>query len=342
MAVTMRDIAEKAGVSVTTVSRVLSNRNDVIPISEATAERIRAIARELGYSPNISARRLATGKSQVIAVVVNSMDILATHVNIRILQGIADILNENKYRIDLIDQMKMIGDRFQRYFLEMINGVEADGIIIWNAFEDYEVAGFFKELSIPFCYVQWHPEEDAEVYSVISDNKKGGYLVTDHLIRRGHKKIAFVAPSDDQEAMLRYAGYVTALDEYGIAHDKNFFVDATFLAEDTLELLDLEPLTSLLPEISAIVAASDYIAIGVIEFLEKKGVRVPEDIAVTGFDDTALARLFSPSLTTVRQNGNQIGKLVAKSILKQLNGRKQEKYVQVVDVELVVRSSSGN
>lgn len=340
MAITMRDIAEKAGVSVTTVSRVLNNRDDVIPISEVTAERIRAIARELGYSPNISARRLATGKSQVIAVVLNSMDILATHVNIRILQGMGDVLNQNNYRIDLIDRNKMIGDDFQRYFLDMINGVEADGIIIWDTYEDYETANFLKELAIPCCYVQWHPEEEAEVYSVISDNTKGGYLVADHLIRSGHTKIAFVAPKMDQEAMLRHAGYLMALNEHGIAPNKDFYVDATFHGEDTLESLNIDQLNSVLSKVTAIITVSDYMAIGVIQFLANKGVRVPEDIAVTGFDDIALAKLFYPSLTTVRQNGNRIGRLAAKSILKQLNGGKQDRCLQLVDVELVVRSSS--
>lgn len=339
MAVGLKDISKRAGVSITTVSRVLNRQDSGIPISEKTVEKVTRIAREMGYTPNLAARQLVTGRSNVVGIVLDKLNMLSTHVNSHILQGIGTSLSKDGYRIELIDS-QLVGEDHRLFFAELVNGSKIDGLMIWNCFEDKETVSVLDDLDVPYCYIQWSPPHELKVPSVISNNYKGGYLAAEHLLSLGHTRIGFVGPKDSKEAMLRYDGYAQALVEHGLSVSRDFLIDATFYGENTLASLELSQLENTLGKITGIVCASDYLAIGVIQFAMSKGLGVPKDMAVVGFDDIALATSVYPSLTTVRQYGETIGEMAVNSLLEQAEEKCASKTVNLVDVELIIRQSS--
>ena len=152
MSVGLKDIAKRAGVSITTVSRVLNKQASGIPISQKTVEKVQRIARELGYTPNLAARQLVTGKSNAIGIVLQKIYMLSTHVNSHILQGIGTSLSKEGYRIELIDS-QLVGEDRRRFFAELVNGSKIDGLMIWNCFEDKATVSILEDLKVPYCHI---------------------------------------------------------------------------------------------------------------------------------------------------------------------------------------------
>jgi LacI family transcriptional regulator len=338
MAVVLKDIAKRAGVSITTVSRVLNKQAGSIPISAGTVEKVRTIAQELGYTPNLAARQLVTGKSNVIVILLDKFNMLSTHVNSHILQGIGNELSREGYRIELIDS-RLVGEDHHCFFTELVNGFKIDGVMLWNCFEDEETVSILKDLKVPYCYIQWSSPYD-QVPSVISDNYKGGYLATKHLCLLGHTNIGFVGPNDYKEAILRYDGYADALIEEGIPVNNELFINASFYQEHIIGLVELSKLEETLTSVTGLVCASDYLALGVIQFVISKGLKVPEDLAVVGFDDITLATSVFPQLTTVHQYGETIGETGVNVLLEQIEGKDDLNKVNLIDVKLIIRGST--
>lgn len=327
MAITIRDVARRAGVSPSTVSRALSGKGRMRP---ETRERIRKIARELGFRPNAHARGLATKVTQCVGVVID-----ARHVPLEgsfygpVLEAIEATLDAEGYHVVFSVLRK------HRIPKSVVEG-RVDGVLLLGTDIGEDIVMPLKE-RVPVVLVDNHlPQVDA----VVGDNVGGARLAVEHLISHGHRRIAFIAETlADLSFRERLAGYLQTMEERGMPLDEGLIAEGErgpWSVEKAMrKLLAQSPLPT------AIFAANDHMAIGAMRFLEEKGHRVPEEVAVVGFDDGDLAPHVVPPLTTVRVSRGEMGKVAAKRLLELMRGEGAGAQLIVLSCELVRRRSCG-
>lgn len=329
--VTIYDIAKKAGFSPTTVSKAL---NDYPDISAATKRKIRAIARELGYTPNSSARALATSKSWLIGILYNEdqgLGIRHPHFS-EIIEKFKERIEEAGYELIFIG--KRIGERHNSIYEHCLyRGVDA--VFIANA---PEVDGLEDLINSRIPCITSEPVSD-QVPCVLSDNVEGAKRAVDYLFSMGHKRVAHIAgPINAAASQERILGYKTSVK----AHDTDYSDGIIEVAsqynfksgyEAMQRLLDMpQPPTG-------IFCASDLLACGAIAAARERGVYIPEDISIIGFDDIEVAAYVVPSLTTVRQNRAEIGLTCAELLLKMLDGANDSSDSIRIPTRLIIRNS---
>ena len=308
---TIKDIAHLADVSTATVSRVLNQKQDVDP---KTRERILRIMEEQGFVPNIAASGLAGKRSRLLGVLVPSLtwplvpelmrgvgEVVGSTSYELILYSITDV-NHEKDRSDVID--RIIGTRLVAGLLAVFPGPSAKHLAELHS-HDFPVLLIDDQSKLP---------ENTPWINV--DNRLGAYEATRHLIRLGHRRIAHIqGPLRYQVSHDRYEGYCDALHEAGIILDPDLVLEGDFeppsgrvCAHAFLDLpADKRP--------TAIFAGSDYMAYGAISASEQRGLRVPDDIAVVGFDDNPTSAHMKPALTTVRQPFYEMGRRASEILL---------------------------
>ena len=331
---TIADIARLAGVSKSTVSRAL---NDSPLIGAETKERIHAIAREHHFSMNEQARRLSLRHSNVIGLVrfdwghkLKAFDMFM----LEILGGISTGLAELGY--ELLVLQASVDD--QDWARRALDAGRADGFVLIHPAWTPEQLGARARDGVPL--VVWGSPPKSGGYSTVSgDSLSGGRLATEHLLAIGRRRIAFVGgPTGSLEVMERRRGYEETLREAGIEIDPNLIVHHSWMhaersgAEEAVKLLELDP------PVDAIFACSDMAALGAMEAIRDSGRTIPDDVAVVGYDDIAVAAYSNPPLTTIRQDGPLVGTLLARALVQQL----QTGAVTNVSLpaELVVRESA--
>jgi LacI family transcriptional regulator len=308
---TILDIARLAGVSKATVSRVLNQKPDVDP---ATRSRILRIMEEEGFVPSIAASGLAGGRSRLLGALVPSLtwplvpelmrgvgEVVGSTSYELILYSITDV-NHEKDRSDVID--RIVGTRLAAGLLAVFPGPSARHLASLHS----------RTFPVILIDDQGIPPEGTPYISV--DNRVGAYEATRHLIRLGHRRIAHIqGPLKYQVSHDRYQGYCDALHEVGISPDPVLVLEGDFMPPTgracANAFFDLP--TEKRP--TAIFAGSDYMAYGVIAAAEQRGLRVPEDIAVVGFDDNPSSAHMEPGLTTVRQPFYEIGRRASEILL---------------------------
>jgi DNA-binding LacI/PurR family transcriptional regulator len=330
MAISIKDIARLAGVSHSTVSRALNN-SPLIPPD--TAERIQRIAAEQGYAASAVARSLVTRRTEAIGVVVTS---ISDPFNGEVVAGIEEVANREGYSVVLATsqadperEMKVV-----RSFRER----RVDGILVASSRLGARYLPLFAELETPIVLLNnQHPSEFA--YSVSIDNADGGSQATTHLIELGHRDIAYIG---DESGLLsdeeRFSGYRAAMTKAGLKIRKDLVVRGDGKLEEgkkrTAELLALKhPPT-------AIFCYNDMTALGAIEAVHAKQLRVGREISLVGFDDLFFAASLDPPLTTFRQPKRELGKQATELLLAIFREQKAERKA-VVRGELVVRGSTG-
>ncbi len=334
MTATMSDIANKCGVSLTTVARALKNKGE---ISRETKERILKVAEDLDYTANIPARILAGGKSNIIGLVVadNSNPYYA-----KLIRGIEDTAKQNGYGVILYNTDETMELELSSH--AMLNKYRVDGLLITSIISGAEPLENLRKRNTPFVllnrYIEGYPAD-----SVRSDNRLGGYLVTSHLCERGHKAIMHITGSEKISSVReRIDGYKKALAEHGIAFDPNFVQQCDLKLEGGYKCA-LEALEHLTPKPTAIFAYSDLLATGVLKALKEKGIRVPEDIAIAGYDNIDFSPFLEPPLTTVDQFAYRIGKEGMEILIEKMNfdpGKNWENRELIIKPELIIRHSS--
>ncbi len=325
----IKDIARLANVSHSTVSRALK---DSPLINPETADRVKRIAREVGYRPSAVARGLVTRRTMMIGVVVTTVsDPFISEV----VGGIEDAARRSGYSVYLAesgaDPDRETG--VVRSFAER----RVDGIVVTASRVGALYTPLLEEMGVPIVLVNnQHPGEF--VHSIIIDNVVGSRLVTDYLIGLGHRKIGYLGDRFGyQSDTERFAGYREALDRHGLPFLPEFFVEGDGKAEGGLA--GAEELLSRPEPPTAIVCYNDMTAMGALRAAYRRGVRVPADLSVTGFDDLAIASFFTPPLTTVRQPMRQMGRLATETLLSLMAHRAAGATVRV-PAELVVREST--
>lgn len=315
---TIRDIARLAGVSTTTVSRTLNHKPDVDP---ETRERIMRIINDHRYVPSGTASRLAGGRSRLVGVLAPS---LTWPLMPNILQGIAEVIEQTAYELVLysISHRTDRSDLIDRILAtELIDGLIAlypDGIARVESSDLVEREASNHLLDV---YQQGFPVvilDDQSMHNRIPwigpDNRVGAYEATRHLIRLGHRRIAHIqGPAQYQCSYDRLAGYRQALEEAGIALDPTLVAQGDFTTPGGQVAAD--ELLSGGERPTAIFAANDQTAYGVMLAAEANGLRIPDDVAVIGFDDIAPFAPVRPALTSVRQPFQEMGKQAAETLL---------------------------
>lgn len=328
MRVTIHDIAQVAGVSASTVSRALSGKGR---ISQATRERIRKMAEELGYQPNALARGLATRSTCAIGVVIHKRHLPLDERSFYglILEVIEAEVTEHGYHV----VFSTLRDHALPNCLEERR---VDGVIFLGT--DMEPTLIQKVHSkLPVVLVDYALPE---IVSVVGDNEGGGRLATLHLLEHGHRAVAFVAETlSDPSFCERFRGYRKALAERGIPLREQWVIEGG-RRPDT-DQVAMEKFLRLRKLPTAIFAANDFMAVGAIHALRQAGLRVPEDVAVVGFDDGALATVVQPPLTSVRVPREEMGKVAASCLLRLLQRGTVVPGRIVLPTTLTVRSSCG-
>jgi DNA-binding LacI/PurR family transcriptional regulator len=330
---TIEDIARLANVSKSTVSRAL---NDSPLIKQETRERIQAIAREHNFRLNAPARNLSLRQSHTIAYVTHAYHLecfsMEDLFGFEILGGITAGLHALGYDLLIIH----VNPRDTAWARQYLDSGRVDGLILMTSSRKQSHIKALVDMNAPF--IVWGvPVPTYNYCSVTGDSINGGRLAAEHLIRTGRQRIAFLGgPADELEVQQRFKGYEIALQEAGRAVDANMLVYGDYSHESGIDAM--QRLLQQAPNLDAVFVNSDLMAIGAINVIQNSGKRVPEDVAVVGYDDLSVANYNNLPLTTVRQNIPLAGKLLAQNLIQ---------YIQTgvvtnvtIPVELVVRKSA--
>ncbi|MEJ2709919.1 MAG: LacI family DNA-binding transcriptional regulator [Anaerolineales bacterium] len=289
--VTIRDVARKANVGIGTVSRVINNSTAV---SQETREKVLDAIKDLGYMPHPLARRLSLGRTLTIGVV---LPFLTLPSYVERLRGVQQMLEDSEYDLSLHSRENPA--KLVRLINELSLNKSVDGAIVFSLIPSKMQIEQFKRARIPLILVDaCHPD----VSRVYIDDEKGGYLATSHLIELGHRKIAFLSDYLDNPFKFtamrkRYLGYRRALKEAGLPFRPDYHQEGTLGARDSFEKAKI--LLSLADRPSAVFAASDTHAVGVIKAAHELGLKVPENLSVVGYDDIRDAEYLD--ITTIHQ-----------------------------------------
>lgn len=330
--VTIHDVARQAGVSAATVSRYI-NKN--APVSPQVAERLDQVMAELRYVPLAAARHLATKKTRVVGLLLNN---LHNDFFVPLLNGVEAVIRKKDY--NLIIATYHANNRSQ--MSPPIGPHNTDGLLVFSDglsdedLEDLHASGF------PIVLVHRTPPTLASIPSVTVENTEITRLLIDHLINvHGKRRILFMRGPDGQEdSMRREAGYRSALQANGIPLDEKLILNGEFernIAYQVLnEYLDHEKQVVF----DAVFTGDDDAAVGVLRALQEHGLRIPEDVAVIGFDDLGFASFLNPPLTTVRAPTETVGKIATERLFELLEGRPSDGVI-VLPTEVIYRRSCG-
>jgi LacI family transcriptional regulator len=335
--VTIKDVAQAAGVSTQTVSRVINSRPDVSPTTRA---RVQQVIKELEYSPNVIARSLSRGRTNTFGVVGFGLSYFGPS---SVLSGIEQKSNELGFSLLLsllndFDATKIDG------ILRNLLSRQVDGII-WavpgNDRLGGELSSRFNQISIPVVYLN-KPKHGDEVIAAM-DNRLGGKFATEHLLEQGYHRIGIITgPIDWWEAQEREKGWQEIMSNTGLANLEELIVNGDWSAASGE--IGLHNLFAKSPDIEAVFACNDQMALGALKAARRLGLKVPQDLGIVGFDDIPEAAYFYPSLTTIGQNAISLGALAVDQMCSYINAHVKDEVfkpdVKWIHPRLIVRNSS--
>lgn len=326
----LRDVAQKAGVSIKTVSRVVNRQGE---ISEATRQRVLAAIADLKYRPSKVARALVTQRSDTIGLVLGD---ITNPFFPEVARGVLDIAEPRGFNVFLCNSD---GDPQREVrILESLLDHGVDGIIIFPSFGIEETLMGMVTPQQPAVVVN-RPFVGPGVSAVMMQTQRGAQLAVNRLIAQGHRAIAMLAGQAlGMERLQRVQGYRAALAAHGLPTLDEWIVAGPPILNRGRE--STHALLSRYPQITAIFAYNDLLALGAIEACRELGRRVPEDCAIVGFDDIPLANMVAPALTTIRINKYDLGRQAMNRLLEMLAQPERTFAPYWADVELIVRASA--
>jgi len=333
---TIKDIAKVAGVSHTTVYRAL---NDKPRISRSTKKRIVSIARRYHYQPNVLAQSLVLGRTKTLGLVITT---IINPFYPELAKGIEDTARSLGYNIFLCCTNFDIS--LESRYIDMLLGRGVDGIIFTSAHtHDPNITRLVKDhfpLILVNRRVYGDPMMDRTDYVVV-ENVKGGFLAVEHLIKMGHKRIGVISGFPDSSAAVeRLEGARKALIEYELNPAELLVLEGDFLKPSGYEAA--KKFLSMRDPPSAIFGVNDYMALGAYEAVLDAGLRVPEDIALIGFNDITFSAMKGIELTTIGQKKYEMGSIAVHTLIDKIEGRDGDKARQItLEPELIVRKSCG-
>lgn len=334
MAVTIKEVAKLAGVSPSTVSRVIANHPR---ISEETSKRVREVMEELGYHPNVMAKSLVSKTTRTIAVVLPrpAEELLLNFFFYELIRGVLAQLTRAGY------DMLMAGGSNEQEELEtvkrLVHSGRVDGMLLLYSRTSDPVIRFLRKENVPFVLLGRSLDFD-DVPSVDNDNVQAAYDATKHLIAQGQRQIGFVSGSH-KLAMTqdRMAGYTKALAEAGLPFKEGWVVEGEFLLESGYRAM--ASIMSQPEPPTALVVIDDVVAFGVLKGLTELGYRIPQDVAIVSFNNIALTELTMPPITSVDVGTYQLGYTASQMVLRMIQ-QVEITTRQIIPHRLVVRESS--
>lgn len=332
---TIKDIARESGFSVGTVSAVLNNSNMV---SDETREKVLSVIEQLNYTPNRVARNLRKNETKTIGVIVP--DITNPFFS-QIIRSIFNIAYKNDYLLMQLDsnESQRIGeDEVKALINQRVDGIILIGDIVSEKF----LANELQSKNIPFVVIERdYTNFDGPTFLV--DTVKGGYLATKHLLDFGYKTVGVISGPIEQKSFYsslgRLEGYRRALNDYGLPFDEQLIQQSDFTFDGGYQAMMKFISTDRIPR--AVFAFNDLMALGAVEAIKNSGLLVPQDVAIVGYDDIPEAAYSFPALSTIRLPKKRLGEKAITELLDILKGQPIERKKIILDVDLVVRGSSG-
>jgi len=329
----IREVAQKAGVSVATVSRVLNHPETV---SERTKKHVLHHMKQMDYSPNNLARGLALNKSYSIALLIpNILNPLYPEVA----KGVEDVAHTQGYNL-LLCNTEEDAEKEKEYLTLLMNR-RVDGCIVTSSLLSVRELNELRRETIPIVMIG-RSRKAQGVHCVFTDFKEGGHIATNYLIEIGYRKIAHIkGKTNNRESEDKYQGYLQALSENDIPFDSSLViqgdneVEGGYLAAKRLIQNGVNP--------DAVFAANDLMAMGALDALKTEGIKVPEEIAIIGFDNIKMSSLVEPKLTTIGNPVYKMGLIAARLLFDTLE-RSEDHFVQEIYLKpkLIVRKSCGH
>jgi len=322
---TIKDVAKLAGVAVSTVSYALNND---AKISEETKKKILKAAEELNYYPSGAARNLKKQKSETIGLFLND---LSGPFYSQVVEGIQEVVASHGYNLIACSTYGGENSSAHRFLREkfvdgaiIMGSSIPDSLILSIAGETFPIVVLDRELNADY------------VHSVLIDNLQGAYDAVTHLIQMGRRKIGYLSgPSNNYDNIRRFEGYKKALEDNGVAFQPRMVMQGKYTEAGGYQAMKVLLASNQLPD--AIFAGNDEMAIGAIRAMQEENMKVPDDIAIVGFDDIMLAAYVQPPLTTVRHSKYELGAIATQRVFYP---QKEENMI-VLPTELVIRKSCG-
>ncbi|HEY8346553.1 MAG TPA: LacI family DNA-binding transcriptional regulator [Symbiobacteriaceae bacterium] len=340
MGVTIKDVARLAGVSPSTVSRVLAGSPRISP---KTQEKVRQALKELNYHPHAGARSLVTGSSKTIGLITSRpiVQAFASTFFSEVIQGIGSVLEAEGY--NLLLSTALDEDAGREACLEMLRSRHADGAILTMSRLDDPLINALVAEKRHFVLIGRPADREGrlipDVPYVNNDNVSAAAAVVAHLVSLGHRRIGFITGLRERVYCYdRLQGYRKGLEEAGISYDPALVVEGNITQADAG--LALERLMSLSDPPTAVMAGDDVLALGALDAALRMGLRIPGDLALSGFNDTPLWRWIRPRLTTVRIPMYDLGVMAARMLIGLLKGRPSCPPYVILPSQLIVREST--
>jgi LacI family transcriptional regulator len=323
--VTIQDVAREAGVSVSTISRVLNQKDDV---SIETQRHVREVIDHLGYTSTLAARSMRSRKTNVIGLIVPD----AEHpFSLEVIKGVNHAIAQSDYDLLIYttgDFRKQNTALHEKQYVSLINGTIADGVIVLTS-----SARNFSSRA-PLVFIDPYVCND-DFPTILADNYTGAHELMRYLVELGHRRIAYISGREGLQNNARFKAYQDVLSEFGITYEPDLVVEGDFSTR-TGRLCG-KRLLALQDPPTAIFAANDQAALGVIEAAQEANVKIPDDLSLAGFDNIPEAAILG--LTTVSQPMIEMGSRAVDSLFRVIKGLKIEEMKQVLPTRLVVRNS---
>jgi DNA-binding LacI/PurR family transcriptional regulator len=328
-------VAEKSGVSRTTVSFVLNNVQG-ISISDATRQRVLQVAKELNYHPDSSGRKLASGRSNTLGLVLRQSheQVFADALLPQVLLGIEQAASAQGYQVLLKALEPQDGEGYMR----LVHENHVDGIVLSGPRQDETEIIHLHEEGLPVMLMGQLPGSNLPFVDI--DAVDGSVRAVRHLIERGHRRISLItnAALEYTSAQQRRLGYLQALREAGIEEDESLMREGAYTPASGFNAM--EELLKVSPRPTAVFIASDVVCLGAIQAIKRAGLRIPTDIAIIGFDDIPLANFYDPPLSTIRIPAYGLGWAAGERLVRLAQGEVLDQESVLLESELVIRTSS--
>jgi alanine racemase len=337
--VTIREIAKKSEVSVTSVSFAFNNPSR---LPEATVQRILEVAEELGYIPNPIARSMSTGRTGTIGILVPQpfTEIIRNPFLYELLEGVAEICTASGYSLMIVPPLEGSVKR-------AIGSAAVDGFLTLGLELFKSTMVVLRQRDVPFVMIDSDPIEGVPLVNV--DDEIGAHAVMKHVLQAGHRDIVIIGIRSGKNGRYqeyagilrrRMEGYLAALAEYNLELDQHQIKLIECSSTISGRQGGCDQLFKSKDHPTAIVAMSDAIAISVIQAANRAGINVPKELSVVGFDDISISRLITPALTTVSQPLQKKGKLAAELLVKRIRGESETSHM-ILKTKLIIRASVG-
>ena len=332
---TIKDVAKMAGVSTTTVSHVINKTRFV---AKETEEAVMQAIKSLKYSPSAVARSLKVNTTKSIGMIVTTSE---SPYFAEIIHAVEDHCYRQGYSLFLCNTQND-PEKIKNH-VEMLAKKRVDGLLVMcSEYTQHSLDVLSGFSSVPMVVMDWGPNVDTDI---IEDNSfTGGYIATKHLIDCGHKAIGLIAGElDKTTARTRYEGFVKAMNEAYLPIHENWIMEGFFEPEDGYECMNKILVQDNLP--TAVFCCNDVMALGAISAITEKGLRVPDDISIIGYDNIHSSRFYAPPLTTIHQSKSRLGAQAVNLLFERIANKdndSHEKHRIAIHPELVLRKSVRN